>query len=201
MAGPAAGKTDRLATAYFDGFLLFAKWLPTIRRQIFIFIVRICLFNKYVLNIRRRICQPPGKLIAAPEQNKGRARCGCTNQILLPFRTLDFQMCQIPNRWRGQRQMRIIGQNRLAAFRSVACQNPIVRSAHFFILAHRDKIRLGRLGAFRAGQWPRIQAEQRRQIGKRWWIVRRQCRQQIVDFIGRQSQSRKGKTLHFGRGI
>ena len=197
MARRATGEDHIFGILHLDRLADALERLPAGRRQIFLGVFRIHALDKNVLCVRPGIGEPPGDLVVAAEEDERRSRKRGPDQI---FRRVElvgyFQVGKIPDRRRHQRQMRIIGDDRLAGIGPRARHDPVVRRTlgghaveHRHVVPRTLKGSLLKRSAF--------QSQERFHVGKRRRIVDIEHRQKIVGLLTGEAQTRKGQPVRF----
>ena len=120
-----------------NGFVADIERCPSLRRSVLTRARSIQLFKVQVLYIRPSIGESPGYTSRAAQHHKRQARQSCAHDIqsghglTLPDGCWCFQACKVPNGWRAERQMGVIGQQGFAAFCAVTGDHPVVAAFAF----------------------------------------------------------------------
>ena len=164
---------------------------PAVGRLVLRAVVGLDALEVEVLHIGAGIGEAPCDMLVLAEDHAGQRRHRRAGHLQL--RCLDAR--EVPQRRRAQLQVRVVGEQRLAALGVRAVHNPVVRA-----------------DAFDAGLGREIQglrtelavdsqlAEQRRVVGGGKRLLARVWRQQLVDALDRQSQ-RKPHAQQLGAPI
>ena len=116
-----------------EDFLAADKFLPAIWCAVLAGVLRVDLLQIQVLHIRVGIGKAPGHFCRAAQHHKWHAGQGCARHINgAQFRAIGslacgcLQMGKVPDRWRTQAQVRVVGQQGLAAAGLAASHHPVV---------------------------------------------------------------------------
>ena len=124
IVGPAQGDGDRVGIGDIDDRRAFAELLEPVGRAVFLGVVGVQLFDIDVLIVDIGGGQPPAQIGAAARKHHRHPRNGATDHAA----GLKLQPGEIPDRGRGEAQMRVIGQKRAPRSRARGRGGPSVGS-------------------------------------------------------------------------
>ena len=123
MPGGADRQPDRCVAAHLDHLFPRHEGGAAVGSQIAGRVCRIDLLDEQILDIAGRCREAPGNAVIVPDDNQGDAGDGAAGYLAV----WRFQPRQVPEPRRGKAEMRIIGEDRLAAVGMCAIDDPVVR--------------------------------------------------------------------------
>ena len=179
VARAAHGQRHIRLALYLDRFAARGEFLPALRREDLAGVIDA--LHIKILHVRPGIGEAPGNGFIAPEHHGGHARQGRPHH----FEPGRGEMSEVPYCGRSQAQVRIVGEERLAARSAAARQHPVVGCAV-----------LGEAGKRERGEFARVELPiQRGVIGDSERRIARIRRQEFADLcsgkIFRQAQAQQ----------
>jgi hypothetical protein len=171
------------AAAHLDDFLARLEAGPAAGGLVAVRVRRVELLEVDVLHVGPGVGEAPGEVFVLPEHDKRQARHRGAGDAVA--RRLDAR--EVPQRRRGQPQVRVVGDERLAGFAAAARDDPVVRADA--VDAGRARRGVDQRHGLRAEPAVHPQAlVERRVVDQRGRLVARVGRQQFVDTRHRQLQ-------------